>query len=177
MRERADALVEFRTQTAAEGRHIALHQGTFWGLVCGGAWSLELILANLDLVGSRITFLVLYYGSTQVAFLLPGLAGIMAACRAKRISRGIEAGLLCGMFGALTIFLTYIALSSLLLQAGQHDPGTIREFQQSGLVDMPTFIVGDYLAAMVAHLWIGLGTGLALGAVGAVIGAEARKTP
>ncbi len=39
------ALVHTRLATPAE--RIAVWQGTFWGLVCGGAWTIELMVANL----------------------------------------------------------------------------------------------------------------------------------
>ncbi len=68
------------------------------------------------------------------------------------------------------IFLASIVPSTLLLQAGQYDPQTIREFQHSGPPDLKTYIVGDHLAGMIAHLWIGLLTGLVLGIIGDLIG-------
>ena len=68
------------------------------------------------------------------------------------------------------IFLASLVLSAFLLQVGQHDPQTIHEFQRSGLPDITTYIVGDYLAGMIAHLWIGLMTGSFLGVLGGVIG-------
>src|SRR4051794_22862037 len=39
------ALVRTRAATPAE--RIAVQQGTFWGLLCGGAWIIELLVANL----------------------------------------------------------------------------------------------------------------------------------
>ncbi len=76
------------------------------------------------------------------------------------------------------MFLSYSALSVLLLQVGQHDPQIVREFQRSGITNLPTYIVGDYLAAMIAHLWIGLLTGVGFGMLGSGLGigfAHTRK--
>jgi hypothetical protein len=167
-------LVRMRAATAA-GR-IAVRHGSRWGLLCGGVWTLELIVANLLGPQPGVLHLLLYYGSTYVAVMLPGLAGILAARRAGRLGAGIEAGLLCGMCGAIGIFLAAITLAPLLLAAGPHDPQTLREFQRSGLPDLTIFMVGEYLAAMIAHLWIGLLTGLTLGMLGGAIG-KALATP
>jgi len=163
----------FRARAATPEAQIALEQGTRWGLICGGAWSVELVVANLT--GPQLGWLnlVLYYGSALTGYLLPGLAGFLAAQCARRLGVGLRAGLLCGMFGGIMIFLASMALSALLLAAGQHDPLTIHEFQRSGLPDLETYIVGDYLAGMIAHLWIGLLTGLVFGAVGGVLGKAA----
>ena len=160
-----------RTRDAASPR-IALQQGTVWGLLCGGAWMIELSVANLNPLAPQLGWLfrLIYASATGLGFLLPGLAGMLVAWRSKQLHSGIEAGLLCGMLGGLVIFLTYTTLSVLLLHVGQQDPQIVQEFQRSGLTDLSTYIVGDYLAAMVAHLWIGLLTGVGFGALGSVIG-------
>jgi hypothetical protein len=161
-------LVHIHAATDAE--RIAMQHGIWWGLLCGGVWIVELIVANLlGPQGGRLQ-LLLYYGSTWVAMLLPGLAALLAAQRAGRFGAGLQAGLLCGMCGAITIFLATIALAPLLLAAGLHDPQTMREFGRSGLPDLTTFMVGDYLAGMIMHLWIGLITGLLLGMFGGATG-------
>jgi hypothetical protein len=161
--------------TTAEQR-IAVRRGIIWGLLCGGVWTIELIVANLLGPQPGGLHLLLYYGSTAVAMLLPGLAALLAAQRAGRFGAGLQAGLLCGMCGAVGIFLATIALAPFLLAAGLHDPQTVREFDRSGLPDLTTFMVGDYLAGMIAHLWIGLITGLILGMLGGAIG-KALVTP
>ena len=167
-------LVHIRAATDAE--RIAMQHGIWWGLLCGGVWTIELIVANLLGPQPGALQVLVYYGSTAVATLLPGPAALLAAQRAARFGAGLQAGLLCGMCGAIAIFLATIALSPLLLPAGLHDPQTVREFQRSGLPDLTTFIVGDYLAGMIAHLWIGLITGLILGMLGGAIG-KALVTP
>jgi hypothetical protein len=163
-------VVLIRTHMATPAERIAVWQGAIWGFLCGGAWIVELIAANL--VGPYFGWLnlVLYFGSAAGGYLLPGLAALLVAWRAGRIGAGLQAGLLCGMVGGMIIFLASAALAPLLLAAGQHDPQTMREFQRSGLPDLTTFIVGDYLAGMIAHLWIGMITGLVLGMLGGAIG-------
>jgi hypothetical protein len=160
----------FRTRDATASEHIVLRQGSIFGLLCGGVWILELLTANL--LGPHLGSLnlVLYYGFVFLAYLLPGLAGLRASWRAGRLGSGLEAGLLCGMFGGLMIFLAAIIIPPLFLGTGPSDPQTIREFQHSGLPDITTFLVGDFLAGLIAHLWLGLLTGLGLGMVGGVLG-------
>jgi hypothetical protein len=158
---------------------IALRQGASMGLLCGAVWVLELCIANLNLFDGVHDRLIqaLYLGTTWAGFLLPGLAALLAARQTRQLRVGLMAGLRCGMLSGLLVFLAYSALATLLLQAGQHDAQTLREFQHSGLADLPTFLVGDYLAAMIAHLWIGLITGLVGGAVGGVLGQIMARSP
>jgi hypothetical protein len=121
----------FRTRAASADERIALQRGTFWGLLCGGVWIIELLVANL--LGPQLGWLnlVLYYGSARTGYLLPGLAGLLAAWESGRIKSGLQAALLTGIFGGLMIFLASIALFPLF--QGAPDPQTIREFQHSGL--------------------------------------------
>jgi hypothetical protein len=74
------------------------------------------------------------------------------------------------MVGGLVIFLTYLLASNALYQAGLNDPQTIQEFHRSSLPDIRNYMVGDWLAAMIGHLWIGIITGLALGLSGGALG-------
>lgn len=158
---------------------IALRLGITLGLLCGTAWVLELGIANLNLLDPAHDRLVqvLYFGTTATGMLLPALAALLTARQTRQVRAGIVAGLRCGTLGGLLIFLAYTAMATLLLRAGQHDPQTLREFQRSGLSDLPTFMVGDYLAAMIAHLWIGLITGVVGGAVGGLFGQIMPRPP
>lgn len=165
------ALYQTRAQVSAGNRYIALRYGIILGLLCGGAWIFEILVANVWGPGLGSLNVVFYFGSTFMGAFLPGLAGLLAGWRTRRVASGLQAGLLTGMCGGLILFLTVTApLSMLLVDAGQHDPQSINEFQRSGLPDIQTFLIGDYLAAMIAHLWIGLVTGLFLGALGGALG-------
>ncbi len=151
-----------------------MRYGAIVGLLCASAWILEILVA--DVWGADLGSLhhLLYYGSILLAALLPGVAGLLAAWRTGRMLSGFQAGLLAGICGGLVLFLAVTGpLSILLSDAGLHDPQSISEFQRSGLPDMQTFLVGDYLAAMIAHLWIGLLTGFVLGAIGGALGGVA----
>jgi hypothetical protein len=166
----------FRTHGATASGRIVLQEGSIFGLLCGGVWILELLTANV--LGPHLGSLnlVLSYSFVFLAYLLPGLAGLRAAFRAGRLGSGLEAGLLCGMCGGLMIFLAAIIIPALFLGTGPSDPQTIREFQHSGLPDITTFLVGDFLAGLIAHLWIGLLTGLGLGVIGGVLGKGPART-
>lgn len=156
-----------------ERNRLALRYGTIFGLVCGGVWILEVLVANVWGPGLSDLNITIYYGSTLVALFLPGGVGVLVGWRTGWVRAGLKAGLVTGMLGGLILFLAVIVpLSVLLLEAGQHDPQSISEFHKSGLPDLPTFIVGDYLAAMTVHLWIGLVSGLILGALGGLVGKE-----
>ena len=123
----------------------------------------------LDPAHDRLA-LLLYVGTTAAGLLLHVLAAFLVARQTRQLRAGMAAGLCRGTLGGLLIFLAYAAMSTLLLQPGQHDAQTLREFQRSGLSDLTTFMVADYLAALIAHLWIGLITGLVGGAGGGLLG-------
>ena len=167
----------FRTRTPTRTEQGALRTGTLWGLFCAAAWVAELLIANVMRPGWGPLYLALYDGSTFTGFLVPGLASFLVAVRSRHLLSGLQAGLLTGMMGALAIFLASFLFSALLLQAGQSDPQTLREFAHSGLPDLKTYIVSDYLAGMIAHLWIGLVTGFFLGLLGGLGGKALAPLP
>ncbi|GCE31566.1 hypothetical protein KDA_70500 [Dictyobacter alpinus] len=164
----------FRTHTGTTDERVALQQGTCWGLLCGTIWAIELLVGNFPLAPSGPFMLILYRGSSLLGFLLPVFPSLLTGWQTGRISPGIQAGLLCGMLGGLMIFLTWLLFSVPLFQVGLSDQQTITEFRHSGLPDIITYIAGDWLAALIGHLWIGLITGLLLGVLGGTIGKSAR---
>jgi hypothetical protein len=155
---------------ATPAERVALGEGTRWGVLCGFAWAMELLVANYPIFRSeRLTFL--FYESTALAgFLLPALPSLLAARQTKRIGLGFRAGLLCGFIGGLMIFLAGFVFSAFFHNAGYNDPQTIAEFQRSGVPDLMTYKVGDYLAGLIGHLWIGMITGSVLGVLGGTLG-------
>lgn len=160
----------FRTRSVAAEARIALQWGISWGLLCGGVWIIELLVANL--LGPQFgrLYFVLYYGSALTGYLLPGLASLLTAWHTGHIKSGLQAGLLTGMCGGLMIWLVAIALDPLFLGVGQHDPQIIRAFEHSGLPDITTYLVGHTLAGLIVHLWLGLLTGFFLGVIGGALG-------
>ena len=161
----------FRTLAATPGEQSAVQQGTLWGLVCGGVWIVEVLVANVISAQLGPFNLICYYGSTWIAFLLPALPALLAAQKTGQLGTGLRAGLLAGMCGSLTLFLAaLLPLFPLRGGTSQPDAQTIQEFRRSGLPDLQTFLLSDWLAAMIAHLWIGLISGLLLGLVGGALG-------
>src|SRR5437868_1657526 len=79
-----------RTRAATPTERIAVWLGTCWGLLCGGAWIVELMVANL--LGPQFgwPYPLLYFGSAASGYLLPGLAALLAAWRAGRIGAGLQ---------------------------------------------------------------------------------------
>jgi hypothetical protein len=159
----------FRTRRAAPAQGQALRIGTRWGLVCGGAWLVEVLIANV--IGAQLgpLHIPLYYLATMIGFLLPVLAGMLAAHSSGRLRAGLEAGLLCGMLGGLILGAVATVVPSIIMGL-EPDAQTLAEFHRSGLADLQTFLIGDFLAALIAHLWIGLITGVLLGLAGAAGG-------
>lgn len=164
----------FRTHTGTADERVALRQGIVWGLLCGAAWAIELLVANLPLIPSKQFILVLYGSTVWLGFLLPVIPSLLAAWQTRRISLGLQAGLLCGMVGGLMVFFTWFLFSAPLFQAGLSDPQTLAEFRHSGFPDITTYMVSDWLAALIGHLWIGVITGLLLGVLGGTVGKGVR---
>jgi hypothetical protein len=161
----------FRIRTDTPAARIAAQQGTLWGLLCGAMWIFEVLEANVFGAGLGSLNVVLYVGSAVTAYLLPGVAVLLAGWRAGQMKAGLHAGLLAGMLGGLLLFLvTLFPLFPLLVGTNQPDAQTLQEFHRSGLPDLQTFLLGDWLAALIAHLWIGLITGFLLGLVGGALG-------
>jgi hypothetical protein len=140
-------------------------------------WVFEVLEANVFGAGLGPLNVVLYFGSAVTAYLLPGLAALLAGWRAGQMKAGLDAGLLAGMLGGLLLFLvTLLPLFPLLVGTSQPDAQTLQEFHRSGLPDLQTFLLSDWLAALIAHLWIGMITGFLLGLVGGAMG-KALATP
>ena len=167
----------FRTRPATRAAQGALQTGILCGFLCAAAWVTELLVANMMSPEWGPLYLVLYYGSAFTGFLVPGLASFLVAVRSRHLLSGLQAGLLTGMMGALAIFLASFLFSALLLHTGQSDPQTLHEFAHSGLPDLRTYIVGDYLAGMITHMWIGLVTGFFLGLLGGLGGKALAPLP
>ena len=147
----------------------ALWWGILCGLVTGLGWLLEIGAGNLAV--GQTWQLIPYFGGTLIALALTLLAGATGVLATHTVRGGLIAGTWCGMVSGLIGCLALLALPRLFLVTLQQDAQTIAEFGRSGAPDLVTYIVGDYSAAAIAHLGLGLLLGLVLGALGAVIGA------
>ena len=146
----------------------ALRWGTLCGLGAGLGWLIEIVAGNLA-VGQGWQ-LFAYFGGTLIALGLTLAAGAAGAVATRSFQSGLVAGVWCGMVSGLTGCLALLALPHLFPDTLQQDAQTLAEFARSGAPDLVTYIAGDYSAAAINHLVIGLLLGLLLGALGAKIG-------
>ena len=158
-----------RTRARTAGEEIALRSGTLLGLACGAAWLGEVTIANIvgPLLGPLNTSL--YYLAEVTAVFLPAIAGFLAGRSSGHLATGLAAGLLCGLLGGLILFDCSIVTPALITGV-QPDAQTLAEFQRSGMTSLQAYLVSDTLAATIAHLWIGILTGLCFGFLGSAVG-------
>lgn len=140
--------------------------GVVIGLVAGVMWSVEIWAGGPAMLGHAAeqtvggTFALLAVGVTVAA-------GVWVGVRARNRGAAVRAGLFAGLTSGVVVFLagTTMTLASL------HTLGTRSDYQHqfagSHAPDMATFLTGDILAAVIAHLVINV----ILGMIGAAIGA------
>jgi hypothetical protein len=108
-------------------------------------------------------------------------AGGLAGRSTGEARAGLQAGLWAGLVGALMLFVVGMWGTYAAAGAGRlipHDAYTIRAFQQSGLPDITTYVVGDNLGGSIMLLvWIPL-LSVTFGALGGALGASRpRRIP
>jgi hypothetical protein len=142
--------------------------GVLLGLVAGALWSIEIWAGGPAMLGHATekivggTFALLAVGVTVAA-------GVGVGGRRRDRGAAVRAGLFAGLTSGVVVFLagTVMTLASL------HTLGTRTDYQQqfagSHAADMATFLVGDILAAVTAHLVINLLLGLLGGGIGAIL--------
>jgi hypothetical protein len=135
----------------------------------------ELWAGNLAQPGP--TALAAYRLSTLGVLVATFAGGLLVGRRAGSAADGAAAGAWSGMLSGLLVCLLAVVAGGLVLSVGQSDPQTMAEFRRSGAPDLATFVAGDWLAAGVNHLWIGLVLGSALGLAGGACGAALRGRP
>lgn len=153
---------------------VALVHALRWGAVTGALWWIELLEANVwRLPGLWLT--LLYFGPAIAACIVPGIAAVLTVRQTGELRSGVAAGMWSGMVGGLLTFLGGTAILWVFNASFLHDPQNMREFLRSyaqGLApDLQTYVVGDLLAGLIAHLaLIGIALGALAGTVGAIIG-------
>jgi hypothetical protein len=153
----------------------ALRWGAIFGLGAGIGWLMEIVAGNL--VVGQAWQLEAYFGGTLIALALTFAAGVAGAIVTHSFRGGLVAGIWSGIVSGLIACLALLSLPWLFPGTLQRDAQTLAEFARSGVPDLATYIAGDYSAAAIAHLLLGLALGLILGALGATIGAGiARAT-
>jgi hypothetical protein len=154
----------------------ALRWGAIFGLGAGLGWLIEIVAGNLA-VGQPWR-LPAYFGGTLIALCLTLAVGVAGAVATRSFRGGLVAGIWSGIMSGLIACLALLSLPWLFPGTLQRDAQTLAEYARSGAPDLATYIAGDYSAAAIGHLLIGLLLGLLLGALGAAIGAGlARATP
>jgi hypothetical protein len=154
----------------------ALRCGTLYGVGAGLGWLLEIVAGNL--VVGQSWQLFAYFGGTLIALGLTLAAGVAGTIATRSFRGGLVAGVWSGIVSGLIGCLALLSLLHLFIDTLQRDTQTLAEFARSGASDLATYIAGDYSAAAIAHLLLGLALGLMLGALGAAIGAGiARSEP
>jgi hypothetical protein len=116
------------------------------------------------------TFLLLALAATVTA-------GILAAIRLRTVRTAWQAGLFSGLVSGITVyaFAVIMTLSTLPILASRGDYRA--QFAHSHAPNIATFLVGDILGAVAAHLVINLVAGLIGGGLGALIANRPRPAP
>ena len=144
-----------------------------WGTLGGAMWSAEIWCGGPAKLSHPLEqalgalFVVLALAATVSG-------GVRAALRFRQAGPAWQAGLFSGLISGLFVyvFAVIMTLATLPILASRSDYQA--QFAHSHAPDMATFLVGDILAAVAAHLVINLVVGLAGGGLGVLIARAAR---
>ena len=150
--------------------------GLGWGALGAAMWSAEIWAggpAKLSYSAEQVaglTFLLLALAATVTA-------GIVAAARVRTARAAWQAGLFSGLVSGIVVYLfgVIMTLSTLPILASRSDYRA--QFAHSHAPNIATFLVGDILAAVSAHLIINLVLGMIGGGLGALIARSFRPAP
>jgi hypothetical protein len=144
--------------------------GALFGLAAAGAWSIEIWAGGPADLGRTAEKTV---GATfaLLAVAVTIAAGIVAGLRTRRPRAAVQAGLFAGLVSGATLFgvAVVMTLTSLGTLAARDDYRQQFAASRGHLPDIATFLVGDILAAVIAHLVLNV----VLGMLGAGLGALA----
>jgi hypothetical protein len=129
-------------------------------------------------VGSLAAGVLADPGWLSVAATTAGVAAAAALLFAGACSGDGAAGVRAGLCGGLVVGLAgFAALLALAYLATGHvtgEPALAAGFAGSGARDLPTYAVGEMMAAAVSQLWLAPAAGAVLGALGG-FAAQARR--
>ena len=139
-----------------------------WGTLGGAMWSAEIWCGGPAKLSHPLEqalgalFVVLALAATVSG-------GVRAALRFRQAGPAWQAGLFSGLISGLFVyvFAVIMTLATLPILASRGDYQA--QFAHSHAPDMATYLVGDILAAVAAHLVINLVVGLAGGGLGVLI--------
>jgi hypothetical protein len=153
--------------------------GAICGVVAAMMWMVEIWAGGPAMV-SRSTEVALGSTFLLLAVAVTLTAGPLAAgLTARRVDRrlvpaiALRAGLFAGLVSGVLVFVAAVALTLSTLDTLARRTDYQQQFVHSGAPDMHTYLVGDILAAVTAHLVINLVLGLIGGGIGALV-ASAR---
>jgi hypothetical protein len=146
-----------------------------WGTLGGAMWSAEIWCGGPAKLSHSLE------QALGALFVLLALAatvtgGIRAAVRFRRAGPAWQAGLFTGLISGLLVYIFAVdmTLGTLPILASRGDYQA--QFAHSHAPDIATFLVGDILAAVAAHLVINLVVGLAGAGLGVLIVRAAQPT-
>ena len=139
-----------------------------WGTLGGAMWSAEIWCGGPAKLSHPLEqalgalFVVLALAATVSG-------GVRAALRFRQAGPAWQAGLFSGLISGLFVyvFAVIMTLATLPILASRSDYQA--QYAHSHAPDMATYLVGDILAAVAAHLVINLVVGLAGGGLGVLI--------
>jgi hypothetical protein len=144
----------------AGGRGRSARVGIGVGLAAAALWT-----------GSLAASVLAHPGRLSVLGVTAGIAAAAALALAGARCGGV-AGLRAGICGGLVVGLAgFVVLLAMAYLATGHltaDPALAAQFRTSTARDLPTFAVGETMAAAVNQLWLAPAAGAALGALGGI---------
>jgi hypothetical protein len=154
------------TRGAAAQAVLARRRGVAGGLAVAAAW---LAVIMPEAFSQSLVALPL-----AATLLIPAGVATLVGRSTRQVRTGTDAALWSGMVGALLAFTVWVSAT----YAGDgrpYDAQLIRDFQHSGARDLATYAVGDTLGAAMGLLVIVPVVALALGSLGARLGAAGRR--
>jgi hypothetical protein len=152
---------------------VGYQTGLIWGALAGAMWSAEIWCggpAKLSYPAEQAlgTMFVLLAVAATIT------AGVLAGARTRRAGSAWQAGLFSGLASGIAVyaFAVIMTLCTLPILASRSDYQAA--FARSHTPDMNTYLIGDILAAVAAHLAINLILGLLGGGIGAL---TTRRVP
>ena len=112
----------FRIRGTTPSERLTTRQGNTSGLLGGGIWILEVVVANVISTRLGAFQAPLYAGLVLAGYFLPIVAALLTTRETGQIRWGVQAGLLTGMIGGLSSFSSrfFPSLVLAVLQTPKH---------------------------------------------------------
>ena len=157
----------------------ALTPGILFGFIIGAIFLVQIASEYLFPVTGQIdqTWGYIAFGGLPLWYLLASLIGAY-------LTRSLRAGVLAAMFSAIISSLIWINVLYLLYFFFLHTPqelqvlaadNTLADFKRSGIHDLSTFVMQDYLGGSFFHLLLSPLVAAFIGILGAILGKGLRR--